>query len=56
MTSGLVSHDSVLCPDMVAVIIVATLGGMGSNSSSSRTDDSWASVRERLRVTLDSLK
>jgi len=36
ITSGLVSHDSVLCSDVaVVVMVVATLGGMGSNSSSS---------------------
>lgn len=47
ITSGLVSHDSVLCSDVaVGVMVVATLGGMGSKSSSSfsRLEHSLMSV------------
>lgn len=34
-TSGLVSHDSVLCSEVAVVIVVVILGRTGSNSSSS---------------------
>lgn len=47
ITSGLVSQDSVLCSE-VAVVVVATLGGTGSksSSSSSRLEASRMSVDE----------
>lgn len=54
ITSGLVSQDSVLCSDVAVLIVVATLGGTGSNSSSSssRMGDSWISARQtRIRKT-----
>lgn len=47
ITSGLVSHDSVLCSDVAVVVMVVTmLGGMGSksSSSSSRLEHSLMSV------------
>lgn len=48
ITSGLVSHDSVLCSELAVVVVVATLRGTGSNSSSSssRMCDSWISAEE----------
>lgn len=56
ITSGLVSQDSVLCSELAVMIVVATLGGTGSNSSSSssRIGDSWISGR-RQRAFLSSL-
>ncbi len=56
ITSGLVSQDSVLCSEVAVAIVVATLGGTGSNSSSSssRMGDSWMSAR-KTEVFLDEL-
>lgn len=42
MVSGLVSHEPVLCSEVAMVVV--TLGGMGSSSSSSRKSDSGTSV------------
>lgn len=48
ITSGLVSQDSVLCSELPVVVVVATLWGTGSNSSSSssRMGVSWISAKE----------
>lgn len=48
ITSGLVSQDSVLCSEVAVRVVVATLGGTGSNSSSSssRVGDSRTSKEE----------
>lgn len=48
ITSGLVSQDSVLCSELAVVVVVATLWGTGSNSSSSssRLGVSWISAKE----------
>lgn len=48
ITSGLVSQDSVLCSELAVVVVVATLWGTGSNSSSSssRMGVSWMSAKE----------
>lgn len=48
ITSGLVSQDSVLCSEVAVRVFVITLGGTGSNSSSSssRIGDSWMSKEE----------
>lgn len=48
ITSGLMSQDSVLCSELAVVVVVATLCGTRSNSSSSssRMSDSWISIKE----------